>query len=102
MAKFFNLSLFKKRWIAKVLGAVTSTALGLSVLASPVDASSLSQANDAAFENMRPTKRLVLELSSNTSEGTAANNFAHASHVSHSSHGSHVSHSSHRSHVSGY
>lgn len=99
MAKIFNLSLFKKRWIAKLLGAVTSTALGISVLASPVDASSVSQANDAAFENTRPNKRLVLELSDNTSEGTEANNFAHASH---SSHRSHSSHCSHRSHVSGY
>ena len=81
-----------KRNFLKIAGGITAAALGIVIGTSSVDAATLPKTSPS--ELVRPTKKLVLVMSSNVQNVDKSVNLAHASHSSHASHVSHASHCS--------
>ena len=88
------LTAIKRNWV-KITGGVVAVLLGTAFSSHAAD--SPSSAKTAVSELTRPTKKLVLAMSSDNQDVMETVNLAHYSHVSHSSHVSHYSHVSHRS-----
>ena len=85
------LKTIKRNW-AKITGGAIAVLLGAAISSNAVDLP--SSAKTDVSELTRPTKKLVLTMSSNNQDVMKTVNLAHGSHVSHSSHYSHVSHRS--------
>ena len=88
------LKMIKRNW-AKIAGGAVAVLLGAVISSNAADLPSSSKTD--VSELTRPTKKLVLTMSSNNQDVMKTVNLAHSSHVSHASHSSHYSHVSHRS-----
>ncbi len=88
------LKTIKRNWV-KITGGVVTVLLGM--VFSSHAAGLPSSAKTVVSELTRPTKKLVLAMSSDNQDVMKTVNLAHSSHASHASHSSHYSHVSHRS-----
>ena len=78
-----------KRNFLRIAGGITAVALGVVIGTSSADAATLPKTS--LSELVKPTKRLVLVMSSNVQTVNKSVNLGHASHASHASHVSHAS-----------
>lgn len=78
----------KRNW-AKITGGAVAILLGAAISSNAVDLP--SSAKTDVSELTRPTKKLVLTMSSNNQNVMKTVNLAHVSHASHASHVSHCS-----------
>lgn len=88
------LKTIKRNWV-KITGGAVAVLLGAAISSNAAELPS-SEKTDVS-ELTRPTKKLVLTMSSNNQDVMKTVNLTHSSHVSHASHSSHYSHVSHRS-----